>query len=286
MGGVDPKDGMKIYAQLQEARQLAQVGEWDRCVQLLNEVLAVAPENVTARNVLALAAVRRGDLDEAERQYLTSLARQPHQHRVLGALGALALRRGDLDGAEKRFHEGLAMAPSYVEAMSNLGFVAAMRGDDAGAQQWYERAITVDPTYPHVHRRLADLFYDRKDWAHALDNYKKALALLPRFFEVLIQAGNTARFQGDVPTATAFYEDARRVRPDSWIPAYNLACLLGTNGDPAQALTLLGQAVDLGLAAPNLLTGNDDFTQVRALPGWSQVLAKAERAAARERSTN
>ncbi len=131
MGGMDPKDGMALYAKLQEARQLAQEGEWERTQALLGEVLAVAPENVTARNVLALAAVRRGDYDEAERQYLASLERQPRQHRVMGALGALALRRGDLDGAEQRFHQALDLAPSYVEAMSNLGWIEATRGNEA-----------------------------------------------------------------------------------------------------------------------------------------------------------
>jgi tetratricopeptide (TPR) repeat protein len=94
--------------------------------------------------------VRRGDYDEAERQYLASLAKQPRQHRVHGALGTLALRRGDLDAAERRLHEALELAPSYVEAMSNLGWVEAARGDEAGAQRWYERAIAADPAYPHV----------------------------------------------------------------------------------------------------------------------------------------
>src|SRR5262249_60687949 len=85
MGGMDPKEGMALYAKLQEARQRAQAGEWDRTKELLAEVLALAPENVTARNVLALAAVRHGDYDEAERQYQASLAKQPNQHRVYGA---------------------------------------------------------------------------------------------------------------------------------------------------------------------------------------------------------
>src|SRR5262249_41793792 len=170
MAGMDPKDGIAVYAKLQEARQLAQANEWEQARKLLEAGLAAARENVTARTVLALAAVRRGDLDEAEHQYLASLARQPGQHRVLGALGAIALRRDDLDGAERRFRDALGIAPTFVEAMSNLGFIEAVRGNAKGAQEGYERAIALDPTYPHVHRRPPRRFHDRRHYRKAPDN--------------------------------------------------------------------------------------------------------------------
>jgi arylsulfatase A-like enzyme/Tfp pilus assembly protein PilF len=281
MAGLDPKDGMALYAKLQEARQHAQVGEWERTQTLLAEVLAAAPENVTARNVLALAAVRRGDLAEAERQYLASLAKQPRQHRVVGALGSIELRRGRLAEAERRFREALDLAPSYVEAMANLGWVEAARGNEAGAQRWYERAITVDPTYPHVYRRLADLYYDRRDWTRALEYYRRVLSSLPRHFEALVQAGNSARFAGDGRTAAAYYADAGRVRGDSWIPPYNLACLRAVDGDPNGALALLGEAVELGFGSPGLLDRNEDFAALRGRRGWPELIARVQAVAAR-----
>ncbi len=279
MAGMDPKDGMALYAKLQRARQLAQADQWDRARPMLEELIVASPGNVTARNVLALGAVRRSDFAEAERQYLGSLAQQPRQHRVHGALGALALRRGDLDEAERRFREALAVAPTYVEAMSNLGFIAATRGDDTQAGTWYERAIALDPTYPHVTRRLADLYYDRKDWPHALENYRRVLAVVPQHFEALIQAGNTARFLRDEHTATTYYAEAARVRPDSWIPPYNLACLRAVNGDPQAALTRLDEALALGLGDPDLLDHNDDFDTLRTLPAWTALTTRVRTAA-------
>jgi Flp pilus assembly protein TadD len=191
----------------------------------------------------------------------------------------IALRRGDTDEAARRFQLALELAPSDVDAMSNLGFLEAMRGNDAGAQSWYERAIAVDPLYPHVHRRLADLFYDREDYARALEYYRRVLAVIPTYFEALVQAGNCARLVGDVPTATAYYDTAERVRPDSWVPPYNLACLRALNGAPEEALVLLGTAVDRGLVARDLLDRNEDLDTVRTLPGWPALVERAERAA-------
>jgi arylsulfatase A-like enzyme/Tfp pilus assembly protein PilF len=280
MAGRDPKDGMVLYNKLQDARQFLQVDRLDRAQALLDEILAVAPENVTARNLLAFVAVKRGDLDEAKRQYEASLEQQPRQHRIHGALGTLALRGGELDESERRFRLALELAPSDVEAMSNLGFIDAVRGNDAGAEAWYERAIATDPTYPHVYRRLADLFYDRKDYARALEYYRRVLVTLPQYFEVLIQAGNSARFNGDVPTATAYYDDAKRARADSWIPIYNLACLRAMNGAPEDALMLLGDAVERGLVSRELLDDNPDLETARMLPGWQSLLDRLQTAAA------
>ncbi len=279
MAGMDPKDGMAVYAAIQDARVAAQNGHWGRVNELLDPIIALAPENVTARNVLALAAVRRGDLDEAERQYRASLASQPNQHRIYGALGGLAIRRGDLDGAERLLHEALELAPTYVEAMSNLGFVDALRHDDAGAERWYQQAIALDPAYPHVYRRLADLFYERADWQQALVYYRKVLVTLPAHFEALVQAGNTARFLRDDGTAASYYEDAARLRPDSWIPPYNLACLRALGGDADDAMSLLGQAVDKGFRSPRLLQENDDFASLRGLAAWRDLAGRVAAAA-------
>jgi choline-sulfatase len=285
MAGRDPKDGMALYNKLQEARQLVQMERLDRAGALLSEIVGAAPENVTARNLLAFVAIKREDLAEAERQYVASLEQQPRQHRVHGALGTLALRRGDLDESARRFHLALELAPSDVEAMSNLGFIDAVRGDVAGAEAWYERAIAIDPTYPHVHRRLADLFYDRKDYARALEYYRRVLAVLPEYFEVLIQAGNSGRFLGDVATAASYYDEASRVRPDSWIPPYNLACLRALNGAPADALPLLDDAIERGLVSRDMLDDNPDLDTVRLLPGWQPLLDRLQTAAAARRNS-
>jgi hypothetical protein len=108
--------------------------------------------------------------------------------------------------------------------------------------------------------------------------------MLPAHFEALIQAGNTARFRDDPAAAGRYYEEAARVRPDSWVPPYNLACLRALTGDPQSALALLGQAVDLGFRFPQLLDTNDDFTTLRGLPEWPALVARASVGARAARS--
>jgi tetratricopeptide (TPR) repeat protein len=164
--------------------------------------------------------------------------------------------------------------------MSNLGWIEAARGNEAAAQEWYARAVAVDPSYPHVYRRLADLYYDRGDWRRALEDYRRVLVALPRHFEASIQAGNSARFLGDIPAAAAHYAAAAQLRSDSWIPPYNLACLRAVTGEPAAALAHLGEAVDRGFGSTALLVQNEDFAMLRGAPGWADLAARVEAAAA------
>jgi len=110
------------------------------------------------------------------------------------------------------------------------------------------------------------------------------LAALPQHFAVLIQAGNSARFMDDEETAAAYYAEAGRVRSDSWVPSYNLACLRAVNGQPEPALTLLADAADRGFASTTLLQKNDDFDGLHGRPGWSALMARVEGAAAKERA--
>jgi len=278
MHGIDPKDGIALYNDLEEARHLAQHDDWTGAEELLRRILAVTPANTTALNILGLTLQHENRVEEAEASYAASLAAEPRQHRVYAMLGALALQRRDLDTAERRYREALAITPVSVEAMGFLGFIAAERGDDAGAMAWYEKAAAADPGFPHVYRRIGDLYFERADYARALAAYRRVLAMMPDHFEALVQAGNSARHGGDVATAIEYYERARTVRPDSWIPPYNLACVKAVAGDVDTALALVDQAIDAGFRAPSLLDENDDFASLRATARWPELRERAEAA--------
>lgn len=277
MGGIDPKDGMALYNKLEDARHLAQQGKWAASQALLEEVLKTTPKNVSAISILGLAHLRQGHFGEARKQYLRALEIDPGQARLHVLLGMLAMLEGELDDAEKFFHQALRISPAFVEAISNLGMVAALRGDDAGAEQWYQKAIAADPGFPWVYRRLADLWYERGDYARALQDYKKTLSTVPHDFSSVVQAGSCARRTGDPRSAAAFFERAHALRPESWIPFYNLACLRAVEGNPQEALRLLREAAGKGFRRAGLLRGDGDLKAARALPGWDRLVADVEK---------
>jgi choline-sulfatase len=272
MAGLDPKDGLPLFGRLEEARHLAQRQRWADAERVLREVVAQAPKNVSALNILAVTLLRQGDLAGAREQFLRVLAIDPKEARVYVMLGAIGMLEGDLDGAERDYRQALAITPGFVEAMSNLGMIAALRDDDAEAERWYRRAMAADPSFPLAYRRLADLHYERGDFVGALDLYRKALAERPGDFAATVQAGNCARRLGSPAVAADYFARAARDRPDSWVPIYNLACLKALGGDRQGALDLLASMQ--GFRRTTLLENDRDLRGVRTLPGYPAVLRK------------
>jgi arylsulfatase A-like enzyme/Flp pilus assembly protein TadD len=272
MGGVDPKDGLGLYQQLEDARHLAQHGRWTEAADLLRQVVARSPRNASAISILALTLLRQGDLAGAREQYQHALAIDPKDSRVIAMLAAISMIEGDLDGAERSYRQALAVTPAFVEAMANLGMIAALRDDDAEAERWYRKAMAADPSFPTAYRRLADLHYERGDFAGAMTLYRKALAEQPGEFVAAVQAGNCARRLGDPALAARLFARAARSRPTSWVPHYNLACLKAVQGDLQGALAELSAMQ--GFRRTTLLENDHDLAAVRALPGYPPLLAR------------
>ena len=281
--GIDPKDGIGIYNDLEDARHFAQRGHWLRAEERLKSILARVPGHLSARNVLGLVFVKQGKLEEAKEQYRISLSQDPKQSRVLGVLGSLALVDDDLPEAERLFRASLEITPGFVESMCNLGFIASLRGRPAEAQAWYDKALAADPAFPQPWRLAGDLYYQRGDWASARASYAKVLEKIPHEFEVLIQSGNCSRRLGDDAAALDAFARAEALRPDSWIPAYNRACLAAARGRVPEAENRLLEAAARGLGDPGLLDRDPDLASIRGTEAFRNARRKAVETAAAHR---
>lgn len=271
MAGVDPKDGIRVFQQLEAARHRGQQRRWADAEAIVRGILAQLPEHVAARNVLGLALVRQRRYADARDAYRQSLAAEPDQFRVHGMLGALALLERDLAEADRAYRRALQMNPRFVEAMLNLGLIASLRGDQAGAERLYRRAEAAHPGFPATARRLGDLFYEQERHREALASYEEALSRAPTLFPALVQAGNSARRVGDAAKAADYFARAAQARPDSWIPWYNLACLRAVEGDVEAALAALEQSAQRGIGDPGLLRTDPDLDGLRRDPRFVKL---------------
>jgi arylsulfatase A-like enzyme/Tfp pilus assembly protein PilF len=272
--GIDPKDGIEIYNKLETARHFAQRRNWERAERELQEILAQNPRHFSARSVLALVEFKRGKLDDARAQYLNLLAQDPKQFRLFGMLGEIALMQGKYDDAERYNLEALKVAPQFVEAMGQLGLIAMVRGDQAAAQSWYDQALKIDPGFPTVHRRLADLYFDRGEYDAALKEYREAYTRQAKDFRSLLQAGASARRAGQPEEAEQLLRQAIALKPQSWIPLYNLACLQAQRSQPDQALQSLDASITHGMVYVKLMKEDNDWDALRTDGRFKKLLQK------------
>lgn len=274
--GMDPKDGIIIYNELEDARHLAQKSRWSEAEAALRRILEKSPANISARNILALCLIRQNRFADAEKEYVASLDVDPRQARVLHMIGVIRLRQNDLDGAEKNFHAALEITPRFIESMVSLGFVALQRGNGEQADDWYRRAIAEDPGSPRVLQSYADLYYVRGDFAKAGDYYRRTLDVNARNFSALLQLGLCQVKMNDSTAARETFERAAALQPQSWKPTYNLACVAALCDHPEDALRQLDAAFEQGMNDLPLVEHDPDLDSLRSLPEFQALLERAQ----------
>ena len=89
--------------------------------------------------------LQQGRLDEAEQAARETLQRQPHDVESIDVLALIALRRGQVSQARELLEAAVAAAPEHALTWHHLGRVHEVAGDLAGAAAAHRSALTLAP---------------------------------------------------------------------------------------------------------------------------------------------
>lgn len=206
---------------LQQAVAHLQRNELDAASALLARILAVAPEQPDALQLMGMIARNSGDPTAAETWLRRSLKANPNQPHVRNNLANLFKTLGRLDEAVNEYKAALRLAPGYTDAWINLGLAEVAAGNHGEAVKAYDRALAISPGLS-------------KAWnAKGL-----ALSALER-----------------LPEAEAALREAVRLAPNELAPLNNLANILRERGEEAQAADCFERALSLAPQATHLRIG-------------------------------
>jgi tetratricopeptide (TPR) repeat protein len=172
------------------------------------------------------------------------------------AAGDDRLLTGDLDGADREFLTALEQLPDYYLAVAGRGRVAFARGDLAAAIEAYERAVAIIPK-PELLAYLGDLYAVAGDAAAAERQYR-SVDFIVTLGETQAEVYNRelALFQATHHRDTAHAVAMARRELDTRKDVYGydaLAWALFNDGQPAAALEPARRALSLGTPDPRLL---------------------------------
>lgn len=102
--------------------------------------------------------------------------------------------------------------------------------------------------------------------------YRQILETRPNHRESLNNLGIIFLERGEFPRAREYLERAMAADPTWVYPPYNLACLLGRQGRPHEALVFLKQAAALTPLALKWAAVDDDLTAARKLPEYKKLM--------------
>lgn len=127
----------------------------DLAIQYYSNALRVNPSSVEALYNRGLYYQESGQLEKAEGDYLTIIAKNPGYQDAYYNLGFIALvNKDDYAEAIKQFSKAINIEQNYVEAFYNRGLSYEYSGDKNSAIKDYKSALAIFPNYSLAKERL------------------------------------------------------------------------------------------------------------------------------------
>jgi tetratricopeptide (TPR) repeat protein len=130
------------------AARLEAEGRLEEAVRLLERAVALAPEDVPARNALALCLQRLDRPAEALRHLDELLGKHPGLGFAHASKGNALIALGALGLARDSHLRALELDPGNLAAIGSLASIATHRGEHAEARRWAQQLLVRMPGFP------------------------------------------------------------------------------------------------------------------------------------------
>lgn len=182
----------------------------------------------TAEQLLkdALAALRRGSIEDAKRLYASVLSVDPGNAAAYGNLAIIAVQQGDFAGAERLIRREIELRPNYPASYNNLGSVLQRQGRLPEAIAAHRHAIELKPDHAEAFLAIGNALRQQGKLAEAMASYRSAIAAKADYAEAHNNVGVLLQMQGLLEQATSAYRDAVALRPAYAEAQFNLGAVL------------------------------------------------------------
>lgn len=200
---------------LSAAAELLRRGSYAEAELLLRSILLSAPRDADALQLLGLAQKHLGQIEEAERSMIASLAVKPAQPHVLNNLGGLFLRRNDHRSARQCFEKSLEFNRANKEALRNLALALRALGELEAAEQAAREALALDPGFAAARVTLGQILLELGGSESAVAELDRATAAQPGSAEAWRTMGAALRTSGRSREAVHALQQAIALQPES-----------------------------------------------------------------------
>jgi tetratricopeptide (TPR) repeat protein len=221
---------------------LARSAVWVDETRLWEDVLAKYPNSVVALNARGLQSLNVGRLDDAERDFQTTLRLVPGSPEAHKNLGLVYAEAGDLDRAVRELDAALALSPGSPGILVELGFVYERAKAWASAKHAYEQVLQASPGEVLALKGLARAAEREQRFDEAAQHYRDALAVDPQDDHAWLSLGAVlVRLERWGEARDAFNAVLSR-HPGNPQARFNLGVAFDGLGDAAAATQAYAQA--------------------------------------------
>lgn len=173
------------------------------------------PPKAVMLNAAGALALAQGDLSTAEARLSVALEYSPRFVEAWVNLGYVELRRGNFEQARRDFVRARSLNHDIPAPHHALGVLADLQGDGATAEESYRAALAVDPGFAPARANLARRLFARGQYENAREQFQRLREVAPGGTEgwageaeSLLQLDREAEAEAVVERARAALGDA------------------------------------------------------------------------------
>ena len=243
----------RIQERLENAATLIRDNRIVEAEQQLNIILKMAPNDVTALNLLGTVRAQQGRLNEAETLMTRAAKIDPAFVAVHMNLAFLYLLRNAPEKSISELKEVVRLEPNNVEAIYKLGRLLLARGQIDDSIGILERAKNATSAPVIFLPLLGDAYLKKGNADKAEENYLLALATQNDNLDAVLGLAKVAQSRGDSRAVLRYLAQARELAGNSAERRFKVGVTALGAGVFDEAQTDLEQAVKLKPGDPAYL---------------------------------
>jgi len=211
-------------------------GQIEEATRQYREAVRIKPDYPQGRINLGLALGQAGRSDEAVTQLREGLRLNPQFHDGHYLLGLALVQNGQIDEAIRQFREALRVDPDHVGTHNDLGLALGRKGRMDEAILHLREAVRLNPYHAGAHINLGVALSQKGRSDEAITQYQEALRLKPADGDLLHNLGAALAKRGQLDEAIRYYQEALRLEPDRAETHNNLGTALYQQGRTGEAI--------------------------------------------------
>jgi len=206
-GTIDPKDGIGMLAEMEEAKRWLREGRTRDAVARMEDLVGRSPGNVPFLVRLAVAQSTAGRAEAGVATLKHAVGLNPRLDFLHVHLADAYLDLGKVAEARAEYELALALNPRFAQAWVGLGEAAGKDGPDA-ERAVLRRAVEAGTDSAIVWSRVAELELSAGNTAAAARAAAEATRLVPELAAAWLVRGKVAETAGRRGDAVGFYQKA------------------------------------------------------------------------------
>jgi tetratricopeptide (TPR) repeat protein len=241
---LDPKDGLKHQALVQEGARAVAEGRYRDAEKALRRFLEHAPDSARGHALLASALLYAGRAPEAVAHADRAVALGPRVAHYWSERAELRIVLGDRAGARSDFERAAQLDAEDARVQMGLMWIQASRPEEAGAlaraTEHARHAFALAPDDAFVRLRVGMIWQEAGAYQPALESFRDAVRLRPDFDMAQAQLALEYARIGKLEDARRHRELAGDLVHDAGFGS-RLALAFAAAGDPASARAWLAE---------------------------------------------